>query len=358
MTTNPGPEYFLAQERYDAAKTAQQKIIALTEMIKFCPRHKASEKLVAELTYKLSRLKKEAEVEKAQQAARAGGGPSLNVKKDGAGQIVIIGAPNSGKSFLLKALTGVDVAIAPYPFTTTKPEIGMMKYKNVLVQLVEVPALVAGSSEGKANGTQLLSIVRNADGIIIMHRDEAEKKMVLEELLNVGIIVLHKKPRIKILQNSEYKGITVGGKQFLKFPEKELEETLKACGIHKASILLEEETDMAKLTEALDETLDYKNALFVQTGVPQGKLDEFKGKVFRLLEKMVVYTKKPGAEADLSDPLAVKDDSTVFDVANLVHKEIASKLQYAKVWGSTQFEGQRVGKDYKLKDGDIVEIAA
>ena len=357
MTTNPGPEYFLAQERYDAAKTTQQKIIALTDMIKFCPRHKASEKLLAELTYKLSKLKQEVEKEKTQMAKR-GSGQSLNVKKDGVGQVVIIGAPNSGKSFLLKALTGVDVQIADYPFTTTKPEIGMMKYKNVQVQMVEVPALVEGSSEGKANGTQLLSIVRNADGIVVMYRDEAQKQMVLNELSKTGIIVTHKKPRIRISQKSEYNGITVGGKQFLKFPEKELEETLKACGIYKASVLLEEETDMAKLTEALDESLDYKNALFLQTRAPQGKLEDFKAKVFGLLGKIIVYTKKPGAVADLNDPLTVKGDSTVFDVASLVHKEIASKLQYAKVWGSTQFEGQRVGKDYRLKDGDIVEIAA
>jgi len=348
----------LAQEKYDQAKTAQAKIIALTEMIKFCPRHKASEKLLAELTYKLSKLKKEAETEKIQQAARAGGGPSLNVKKDGVGQIAILGGPNSGKSFFLKALTGVNVEIADYPFTTTKPEIGMMKYKNTLVQVVEVPAIVEGSYEGKANGTQMLSIARNADALIIMHRDGAEKQMILTELLKSGIIVTHKKPRIKIVQNSDYNGITIGGKQFLKIPEKDIEDTLKACGIHKASILLEEDTTMEKLTEALDETLDYKNALFIQTAEPLGKFEDFKAKVFRLLEKIIVYTKKPGEEADLNDPLVVKDGSTVSDVAMLVHKDIASKLQFAKVWGSTKFEGQRVGKDYKLKDGDVVEIAA
>ena len=106
MTTNPGPEYFLAQERYDAAKTTQMKILALTDMIKFCPRHKASEKLLAELTYKLSRLKQEAEKEKVQLSKR-GGGNSINVKKEGAGQVVILGAPNSGKSSLLKILTRV-----------------------------------------------------------------------------------------------------------------------------------------------------------------------------------------------------------------------------------------------------------
>ncbi len=356
MTTNPGPEYFLAQERYDEAKTTQQKIIALTEMIKFCPRHKASEKLLAELTYKLSRLKKEAEGEKAQLAKR-GGGNSINVKKDGAGQIVILGAPNSGKSSLLKMLTGVDVEIADYPFTTTKPEVGMMNYRGARVQLVEVPALIEGSSEGKANGTQVLGLARNADAIIVIYRDEAEKQMVTRELAKTSIIITRKKPRITILQNSEYNGITVAGKQFLKISEKEVEDILKGSGIHKASILLEEDTGREKLAEALDESLDYKNALFVKTG-SEGNFDELKAKIFGLLEKVIVYTKKPGMEADLNDPLSVKEGSTVGDIAVLVHKELASSIKYAKVWGSTKFEGQRVGKDYRLKDGDIVEIAA
>ncbi|VVB98693.1 GTPase Obg [uncultured archaeon] len=356
MTTNPGPEYFLAQERYDQAKTTQQKIAALTEMIKYCPKHKASEKLVAELTYKLARLKQESDKEKVQQSKR-GGGASINVKKDGAGQIVILGAPNSGKSYLLKMLTGVDVEIAEYPFTTTKPEIGMMGYRGTQVQVVEVPALIEGSSEGKANGTQLLSLARNADAIIVMHRDDAEKGMVVGELAKAGIIITRKKPRIAILPNSEYQGITVAGKQFLKISEKELEDTLKRAGIYKASVLLEEDTDLGKLTEALDESLDYKNALFIKTG-SEGNLDELKAKIFGLLEKIIVYTKKPGAEADLNTPMCVKEGSTVSDIAGLVHKEMADRVKYAKVWGSSKLEVQRVGKEYRLKDGDIVDISA
>lgn len=356
MTTNPGPEYFLAQEKYEQANTTQQKIAALTEMLKHCPRHKASEKLVAELTYKISRLKQDVEKEKAQQAKR-GGGSSINVKKDGVGQIVVMGAPNSGKSYLLKMLTGVDVEIAPYPFTTTKPEIGMMNHRGARVQVVEVPAVIEGSSEGKANGTQILGLARNADAIIIMHRDEAEKQMAIGELAKTGIIVTRKKPRITIIQNSEYNGITVAGKQFLRISEKELEDTLKGFGIHKASVLLEEDTGREKLAEALDESLDYKNALFIQTG-SEGRVDELKGKVFGLLEKIIVYTKKPGEEADMNDPLSVREGSTISDVAVLVHKEIASSIKYAKVWGSAKFDGQRVGKDYRLKDGDIVEISA
>ena len=217
MTTNPGPEFFNAQDKYQAAKTPEEKLRWLEEMYKNAPKHKASEKLVAEITYKISKLKQEVEKQK-EQAKKKGGGYSLNVKKDGDGQIAIIGMPNSGKSLLLKTITGVEVEVAPYPFTTTKPEVGMMDYKGAKVQLVEVPALIGGSSQGKANGTQLLSLCRNADALILLHRTGEEKQAIIKELSNVGIIVERKKPRI-FVQDTEFNGITIGGKQFLQMPE-------------------------------------------------------------------------------------------------------------------------------------------
>ncbi len=355
MTTNPGPEYFLAQEKYDAAKTPEEKLRYLQEMYKFAPKHKASEKMVAELTWKIAQLKKEVEKQK-EQGAKKGGGYSLNVKKDGAGQIAIVGMPNSGKSQLLKALTGADVEVAPYPFTTTVPEIGMMEYNGVNVQLVEVPALVEGSSQGKANGTQLLSVVRNADAIIIVCRDQSEAGVIVQELKKAGIIVTKKKPRV-FVNDTEFAGITIGGKQHLKISEDEFIGVLKSRGIFKASVMLEEPTDMQTLLEALDTSLDYKNCLAIKTLEWKDTL-QLRQKIFDLLEKIIVYTKKPGEDADKSKPLILKKDATVSDAAGLVHKDIAKNLKFAKVWGSSKFPGQRVAKEYVLHSGDIIELSA
>ncbi len=355
MTTNPGPEYFLAQEKYDAAKTPEEKLRYLQEMYKHAPKHKASEKMVAELTWKISQLKKEAERQK-EQSSKKGGGYSLNVKKDGAGQIAIVGMPNSGKSQLLKTLTGADVEVAEYPFTTTEPAIGMMPYNGVQVQLVEVPALVQGSSEGKANGTQLLSVVRNADAIIIICREPSEAQVIVQELKNASIIVTKKKPRV-FINDTEFSGITIGGKQHLKMPEAELVDVLKKRGTFKASVMLEEPTDMATLLEALDTSLDYKNCLAIKT-LEWKDTPELRAKIFGLLEKIIVYTKKPGQDADTGQPLLVRKDATVSEAAELVHKDIAKNLKFAKVWGSAKFPGQRVAKEYVLQNGDIVELSA
>lgn len=355
MTTNPGPEYFMAQEKYDAAKTPEEKLRYLQEMYKHAPKHKASEKMVAELTWKISQLKKEAEKQK-EQSAKKGGGYSLNVKKDGAGQIAVVGMPNSGKSQFLKTLTGADVEVAPYPFTTTAPEIGMMGYSGVQVQLVEVPAIVEGSSEGKANGTQILSVVRNADAVIIICRDPAEAQVIVKELQNTGIIVTKKKPRI-FVSGTEFNGITIGGKQYLKMPESELVDVLKKRGIFKASVMLEEPTDMPTLLEALDESLDYKNCIAIKT-LEWSDTPELRQKIFGLLDKIIVYTKKPGQDADTGKPLILRKDATVSEAAELVHKTIAKNLKFAKVWGSAKFPGQRVAKEYVLQSGDIIELSA
>ncbi len=355
MTTNAGPEFFVAQQKYQEAKTPEDRLRYLKEMFRYAPKHKSSENLVAEITWKISRLKKDIEKQK-EQAKKRGGGHSLNVKKEGAGQVAIVGMPNSGKSQLLKTLTGVDVEVASYPFTTTKPEVGMMDYRGAKVQLVEVPALIEGSSHGRANGTQLLSVARNADAVILMHRDDDEKGIVVKELRNAGIVVTKRKPRA-FINETEFNGITIAGKHFLRMPEAEFIAALKKLGIFKASILLEEPTNMDSLMEALDETLDYKNCLFLRTSEWQDTV-ELREKIFGLLDKVVVYTKKPGQEADMNAPLVLRKGATVNDAANMVHKDIASSLKFAKVWGSVKFPGQRVAKEHVLQNGDILELAA
>lgn len=355
MTTNAGPEYFVAVQKYQEAKTPEDRLRYLKEMFRYAPKHKSSENLVAEITWKISRLKKEIEKEK-EQAKKRIGGRSLNVKKEGGGQIAIIGMPNSGKSTFLWRLTGVNVEIAPYPFTTTKPEVGMMNYKGAHVQLVEVPALIEGSSHGKANGTQLLSLARNADALIVIHRNEEEKGVIVKELKNAGIVVDRKRPKV-FINNTKFKGITIAGKRFLKISEKEFGDTLKKLGVLNASILLEEPTDLNTLIEALDDALDYKNCLFVKTSEWKDN-EDFRREIFSLLDKIIVYTKKPGHEPDYEQPLVLRKGATINNVAETVHKDIARNLKYARVWGSAKFPGQRVAREYVLHSGDVVEISA
>ncbi|PIN84793.1 MAG: hypothetical protein COV47_05565 [Candidatus Diapherotrites archaeon CG11_big_fil_rev_8_21_14_0_20_37_9] len=353
MPINASIEFEKAKAKFDLAETPSEKLAALQEMRSTAPAHKGAEKLRAEITLKISRIKKDMEKQK-QQDKKAAAGHSINIRKEGAGQIVILGMPNTGKSHLLNKISNVQVEEAPYPFTTSKPEIGTMDYKGAKVQIIEVPAIIKESSKGKANGTKLLGLARNADAIIITYKKETEKEIVVNELKNVGIIVNRKKPKIEI-KISTYKNITISGKQHLKMSEKELESILKSFGIHHASVLLEEETTIEKLAEVLDTGLEYKNCLFVKNDA-QLDIDEIKKQSFFLLEKILIYTKRPGKEPDFTDPLAVDKKSTIKSVAEQIHKDLAKKLKFVKVWGSTKFPGQRVSKSYSLQNEDIIEL--
>lgn len=374
MVMNAGYEFEAARIKYEQAKSPEAKIAALLEMQTTVPKHKGTEKIRAELSKKISVLRQDIEKQK-ELAAKKGGGTSLNVKKEGCAQVTIVGLPNSGKSTVLKALTGVDVEIAPYEFTTTKPEIGMMKYKGAGIQLVEVPAIIEGSAEGKANGTQLLSIVRNADAVVLVLDAKnaiQEFEILKTELLNAKIRLNEKKPDIKIEQ-SEYKGLSVSGKQHLKMPLDKLEQFLKSLGFHNASVVLNEElTDVEKIVQVLDDGIVYKPAVAIlNKKSPSDAIQEFgfnsfifdgsqseelKKKIFSLTEKVIIYTKKPGQEPDYNDPMILNKDATVEDVAGMLHKDFAANLKYVRVWGSTKFEGQRVPKEYKLQNFDVIEI--
>lgn len=381
MPINAGPEYFAAEQKYLAAKTNEDKLKYLQEMLRTAPRHKGSEKLLAEITGKIKKIKEQIEKAEAQRKKLASG-RSISVKKEGIGQIVLVGAPNAGKSTLLKALTNADVEIASYAFTTKKPEVGMIEYNKANIQLVEVPAIVEGSSTGKAQGRELLSIVRTSDAIVLVLDacNAMQEFNVLQKEFQNSFIVLNKeKPKVKI-EKSEFKGITISGNKYLKISFEELKQFLRGHGLYHVSIVLEEPVGLAELEEALNVKLVYKKALAVvmekyceldketenelSKKIPIIKVkeldnetvNELKNRFFELLDVILIYTKKPREER-AEKPLALKKGATIEDVAKAIHKDFL-KLKYARVWGSTKYGGQRVTKDYKLQNNDVVEISA
>ncbi len=274
MPTNVGYEYVIAEKKYLEAKTVEDKLKALDEMLSAVPKHKGTEVLRMQLLQRRTKLKKELERQKKAKKS----GRSLGIKKQGF-QIVIIGPPNSGKSSLLAKLTNAKPKIAEYPFTTTKPEVGMMDLEGAKIQVVEVPALLPNAGENQA---ELMSIILNADAIILLFNKEDEREYIKKELDEFGI----KKPII---------------------------ETNQIDQIKKEHIL----------------------------------------KRFNLIR---VYTKEPGEEANLKEPLILKKGATVLDAAKKIHKDFYKNLAYARIWGSSKFPGQRVEKEYVLSDRDTIEF--
>lgn len=377
MPANVSIGFAKAQQKYDQAKTLEEKLQALLEMRSNAPSHKGAENLRADVSRKIAQIKNQLEKQKEQ--AKKVSKHALHIKKEGAGQIALVGMPNSGKSFLLNSLTNAKIETANYEFTTIKPETGIMLFEGAKIQLVEIPAIVEGSAEGKASGHQWFSLIRNSDAIAITlnPRNPLEEYKLLEkEFLKAKIFLNRQKPRIEI-KKTGFKGLSILGKKHLKQPLNAFVETLKSLNIRNAIVTLEEEPTIEKIMQILDESIHYKKSISIiakRSKEEAKELEKIPGKklvidsierqkkeigkeLFEILDKIRVFTKKPNQEPDLTEPLILKKNSTVEDLAIQLHKELYKNLKYAKVWGSTKFAGQRVSKDYELKDKDTVEIS-
>jgi small GTP-binding protein len=166
MPINAGPEYFLAEKKYLQAKTREEKIEALKGMIRTIPKHKGAEKQLALLRKRLAKLK-------SQKSVKAKSKPRFSIRKLGSAQVCIIGLTNSGKSTLLKALTGKDVEIGDYPYTTKDPNVAMMTFGEVQIQLIEIPSTFDSES---------MSLLHNCDEIIVLlnaeNPNEQKKELI------------------------------------------------------------------------------------------------------------------------------------------------------------------------------------
>ena len=350
MPTNVSIEFALAQKKYEDAKTLEEKLAALLEMQRYAPDHKGAENLRAEISRKIRALREK--IEKQEEQRKKATGRALGIRKEGIGQIVLVGMPNSGKSTLLKALTNADVEVASYPFTTKEPAIGMMEYNKAQIQLVEIPALIEGSSQGKARGTELLGLIRNADAVaLVLDANNAlyEFNVLMKELIKADILLNERKPKI-VIKKSEFQGLAIVGERYLQMPKKDLENYLKKQGLHNISVIISEPADYKKIDRALNKRLVYKKALaiivdkFGNANIPEEiskkmkaivikKLDEeekkkLKEALFKLLNVVLIFTKKPGGKP-AEKPMALPAGSTIEDVAKALHRDFYKGLKYA-----------------------------
>jgi len=363
------------------ARTPEEKLKALQEFLSSIPDHKGSAKLRAHVKHQIAVLRRLIEE---QRARRRGGGPSFAVEKEGAAQVVLLGWPNSGKSSLLRALTNAKPEVSEQPYMTQLPVPGMMPYQDLKFQLVEAPSL-----RGLERDAATLSLARNADALALVvdlsSDPVAQLESMLEELRDAGIVVGRPKARIEVERQ------TTGGVRvalmgaLLGCSERDVAELLAGYGVRHALVKIWGEATLDDVEDALLRKLVYKPAVVVankldalSAGEALRKLEEASQglalvatsakqgvdaiqlgeAVFKALDVIRVYTKAPG-EPPSKEPLVVRRGSTVMDVAERVHKQLARRLKYAKVWSSRlPFSPQRVGASFILEDGDVVELRA
>ncbi len=181
MPINANYEYAKAEQKFQNAGTTQEKLQALKEMLSKSPSHKGAESLRKEIKEKIAKYKLLIEKDK---KIKKGSGKSLSIKKEGAAAICIVGTTNSGKSTLLNRLTNANVTVAPYPFTTKKPELGTLDYKGIKLQIIEIPAVVENFEESEI-GPSMLAIMKQSDLLIITFKDKEELKFINNEIYNI-----------------------------------------------------------------------------------------------------------------------------------------------------------------------------
>ena len=386
MPVNVTPEYLKAEDAYKSAKNPKEKLIALELMLSTIPKHKGTEKMQLQIKRNLSKLKKE--VEKEKELKKGGsGGTSFFVRKEGAAQVALAGLPNSGKSTILNKLTGKDVDIGHYAFTTVKPTPAMLQYKDIQIQLVDMPGLIEGVSLGKGMGGPLISAIRAVDVIVIIVDLSVDPlkdlELILRELEAKGLRINKKVPNIEI-QKLPTGGIEIIGENFLvECNSQDVKKVLQEERVHNAIITIKEPVTLTDIFEVLDSSLEYKKAIIVGTkgdlpGSKEGlqklesnvtnfkiipvsainnvNLDILPAEIFSILDIIRVYTRSPGGQID-NEAMPMKINSTALDAAKKVHKNLYKNFKFARVWGeSAKFDGQRVGPEHILRDGDIIEI--
>ncbi|MDD5417580.1 MAG: GTP-binding protein [Candidatus Nanoarchaeia archaeon] len=359
----------------------KSRIKEIEEEIAKTPYNKASEHHIGTLKGKIAKLKEKLEI---QASSKAGGAKGYNVKKTGDATVVLVGFPSVGKSTLINKITNTKSKVAHYAFTTTTSIPGTMQYKNMDIQIVDLPGIIEGASEGKGRGKEIVSVARSSDLILIMiEAFETDKyDIIKKELYDLGIRLDGYRPDIKIQKKSKG-GIDIGSTLPLtKLTKETIKSILNEYGHINASVVIREDVSVDRFIDLLSKNIyyvpslvvinkmdllndteirmlkaKYPDAVFIsaESGI---NISELKDKIIERLGFIRIFLKKPNQKPDMEEPLIIrKSESTVGDVCNKIHTSFAKKLRFAKIWGeSAKFGGQQVGKNHKLTDKDIVEF--
>ena len=324
MPANLTPDYYKAEKWFKSATTSEEKLMALEQMLRVIPKHKGTDHMRADLRKKLSKLK---------QAPTKKGGVKhvdiFHIPRSGAGQIVLIGAPNSGKSAIVAALTNAKVNVADFPFATSAPVPGMVKFEDVPIQLVDMPPITADFVTPGQVGTY-----RHCDliGIVIDMADDVGEQMEI----CLGFL--------------ESRNLFIA--------EKTANQDQQGNVLAKKAICICTKSDIGRLDGVNILKQHCKRPFeFIEVSTQTGDgLEELRTAFFRNLQIIRVYSKPPGKKPDMTEPFTLPAGATVMELASTIHRELAEKFKYARIWGTGVYDGQNVQRTHILNDKDIIEL--
>jgi len=327
MPANLTPEYKKAELEFRAAATTEEKIAALEHMMAVIPKHKGTEKMQADLKKRISKFREQAE--------KSGGkrGDLYFVRAEGAGQVILLGPPNSGKSSLMRRLTNARPEVGEYPFTTTKPFPGMMEYEDIKIQLVDLGPAADGELEPFHK-----NLARTADlTLLVVDFGAADPALDTKQIIDA--LARSKTELVRTLPE--------------EVPEYGVKPRPALIALNKYDID-EDDILLGEFRAAVGDALDI---LPISCADGRG-VEELRRAIFSALDIIRVYSKIPGKPPDMASPFIMRRGGTLMDFARQVHKEFAEGLRYARIWGTNKelFDGQMVQRDYKLSDKDVIEL--
>jgi len=335
MPANLSPDYKKAEQAYRAAQDDTERLTCLKEMLRTIPKHKGTEHLQADIKSRIKSLTDELS------GPKKGGkrsGPVHSIRAEGAAQVALLGPPNSGKSSLHARLTGSRAVIGPYPHTTHELMAGMCPYQDIAFQLIDLPAISADFVP-----PWLQTALHPADAALLV--------VDLSDPLSPELIG-------EVVELLSGRKITLNAR-WPDSPQTPAGDEEDPFSIVLPTLLVANKSDLAAGPEDLDALVELADVDFPYLAVSAESgagLEQIPAFLFQHLDIVRVYTKLPGKPPEHEKPFTVRRGATVLDVATLVHKDIAGALSYGRAWGKSVYDGQQVGPEHLVTDGDILEL--
>lgn len=350
----------------------KMRIKRIEKEIRDTPYHKGTEHHIGLLRAKLAKLK-DSEIEAGK---KSGGGMGYAIKKQGDATVVLVGPPSAGKSTLVNKLTNANSRVAPYAFTTVTVVPGMMKYKDAMIQILDVPGLIEGAHEGKGRGREVLSVVRGCDLLIII--SDIKRKQEIDEIKKTlqgnGIRINIPRPKVRIEKRLKG-GVIIHSNFKQEVPLEVIKQLARELGIKNAEITINEKLSMERLIDGLSKNRVFIPALSVLNKIDEQQinedmsefvlisaeqdinLDKLRELIWEKLDFLRVYLIRESEEPNQDNPIVVRNGIDLKAVAELIGSDFSEIKKRARIWGKgAKFPGQEVSLTKKVEEGMIIRF--
>ena len=366
--------------RLEPMPSAEERIKEIDEELAKTQYNKNTQHHIGRLKAQLARLRDAIELRRSKGPKTAG----YAVRKSGHATVALVGFPSVGKSTLLNKITNAQSAVAEYKFTTLTVVPGVMEYRGAKIQILDLPGLIKDASKGKGRGREVLSVVRSADMILLMIDVFETNIQVLVEELKTANLRLNQRPPDIVVAKKNRGGIIVNFTTKQSVMDEDLvKDMMNEYGHTNADVVIRDDIDEDQLIDYISGNRLYIPAIavinktdlvnetylkLIQKRLKEWKivpiaaekdigLEKLKEDIYNALKFIRIYMKPQGKEADMVEPLVIKDGSDIGMICDSIHREFRKNFRYAQIWGkSARFPGQIVGLDHRVVDQDIVTI--